>query len=355
MKTSTTNRVKLLSIMISISLCMSMVPAKAFGADASDDNNVTTELAAASIVVPFGGNAVSKTLEPDSLVTMCSQDFYFTVPSSQRVKLEVSIYFYGVKSGLWSLDKVDGSNISFGTIATEPNGVNETKYLEAGTYKFNYFISFNNKYGFMDVNFKVYSAPDYEITSPKPGTTTPTPNKPYYNFKANKKKITVAWNDSYTINYYYSTAGKLSFSSSNKKVATVNSKGITTFKGIGETKITTTQTETADFAKSSFSYILKIIPNTPYVVFTDAMKKGFNLTWISEDKKLSSGYEIRYSLKKNMKNSSKKRINKASKYQANIKCLKSKKTYYVQIRTFKKVSGKTYYSSWSKKRKVKTL
>ena len=34
--------------------------------------------------------------------------------------------------------------------------------------------------------------------------------------------------------------------------------------------------------------------------------------------------------------------------------LKGGKKYYVQVRTYKKVSGKTYYSSWSKAKAVKT-
>ena len=37
-----------------------------------------------------------------------------------------------------------------------------------------------------------------------------------------------------------------------------------------------------------------------------------------------------------------------------IKKLKAKKKYYVQVRTYKTVSGKKYYSKWSKKKTVKT-
>ena len=33
--------------------------------------------------------------------------------------------------------------------------------------------------------------------------------------------------------------------------------------------------------------------------------------------------------------------------------LKAGKKYYVQVRTYKKVGGKTYYSSWSKAKAVK--
>lgn len=34
--------------------------------------------------------------------------------------------------------------------------------------------------------------------------------------------------------------------------------------------------------------------------------------------------------------------------------LSAKKKYYVQVRTYKKASGKTYYSSWSNVKSVKT-
>ena len=37
-----------------------------------------------------------------------------------------------------------------------------------------------------------------------------------------------------------------------------------------------------------------------------------------------------------------------------IKKLKAKKKYFVQIRTFKKTDGKTYYSAWSAAKAVKT-
>ena len=48
-------------------------------------------------------------------------------------------------------------------------------------------------------------------------------------------------------------------------------------------------------------------------------------------------------------------ISKAKTTSTEIKKLKAKKTYYVRIRTFKKVKGKKYYSEWSKvlKKKIK--
>ena len=67
---------------------------------------------------------------------------------------------------------------------------------------------------------------------------------------------------------------------------------------------------------------------------------------VKAQKKQISGYQIRYSLKKNM--SKAKLVKLGKKTSKTISKLKGKKTYYVQVRTYTTVSGKTYYSEWSK-------
>lgn len=66
----------------------------------------------------------------------------------------------------------------------------------------------------------------------------------------------------------------------------------------------------------------------------------------------ASGYQIRYSLKKNMSSSKKKLISENSH---TVKKLKKGRTYYVQARAYQKdsVSGKKTYGSWSKVKTVK--
>ncbi len=64
----------------------------------------------------------------------------------------------------------------------------------------------------------------------------------------------------------------------------------------------------------------------------------------------AKGYQVRYSLKKNMKGAKTKAV-KANK--ATIKSLKSGKTYYVQARAYKTSGGKKHYGSWSAKKKIK--
>lgn len=67
-----------------------------------------------------------------------------------------------------------------------------------------------------------------------------------------------------------------------------------------------------------------------------------------------NGYQIQYSTsKKFAKGNKTKTISKNKTTSYTIKKLKKKKTYYVRIRTYKKISGKTYYSGWSSVKKVK--
>ncbi|MCD8019839.1 MAG: metallophosphoesterase family protein [Clostridiales bacterium] len=62
-----------------------------------------------------------------------------------------------------------------------------------------------------------------------------------------------------------------------------------------------------------------------------------------------TGYEITYSLKKNFSNSKTK---KTTKLTATLKNLKSKKTYYVKIRAYKKTGSTVIYGKYSKVKKV---
>ena len=66
------------------------------------------------------------------------------------------------------------------------------------------------------------------------------------------------------------------------------------------------------------------------------------------------GYQLQYSLNKNFKSGVKtKTIAKTATIKGILSGLKSKKTYYLRIRVYKKVAGKTYYSEWSNVLKAK--
>ena len=82
-------------------------------------------------------------------------------------------------------------------------------------------------------------------------------------------------------------------------------------------------------------------------------KKQMTVKW--KKQKQATGYQIRYSLKKNFKSGVKTLTVKKSKTTSKIiKKLKSKKKYYVRIRTYKKIGDQRCYSAWSKTKSVKT-
>lgn len=84
-----------------------------------------------------------------------------------------------------------------------------------------------------------------------------------------------------------------------------------------------------------------------------AKKRALVIKW--KRRKDVTGYQIQYSLKKNFKKKAKKiKIVKATTSKKTIKGLKSKKKYYVRIRSFINSYGKSYYSKWSKKKAKKT-
>ena len=81
-----------------------------------------------------------------------------------------------------------------------------------------------------------------------------------------------------------------------------------------------------------------------------AAKKGFTATIYKRSG--ITGYQIQYSLKSNFKNAKTANI-KASSTSKKVTKLKAKKKYYVRIRTYKTVGGKTFYSNWSKAKTIK--
>ena len=130
-------------------------------------------------------------------------------------------------------------------------------------------------------------------------------------------------------------------------------------KNVGSYKVTVkgkgsyTGTKTAAF---------KINPKGTSAKKLKKAKRGFTVTWKKPSKanlKQTTGYQVRWSLKKSMKGAKSKTVKATSS--AGKRCslkvtkLKGGKKYYVQVRAYKKAGGKTYYSSWSKAKAVKTV
>ena len=116
-------------------------------------------------------------------------------------------------------------------------------------------------------------------------------------------------------------------------------------KNLGSYKVTVTGTDNYKGTVTA-SYVIRPAKcKTPSV---KAGKKKMTVKW----KKLGGGsqtYQI-YVLKKGTKKAKYYTSTKTSK---TIKKLAKKKTYSVKMRSYKKISGKTYYGAWSGTKKVK--
>ena len=115
-----------------------------------------------------------------------------------------------------------------------------------------------------------------------------------------------------------------------------------------------TVTATArDQGMGSVTATYKILIKPTKIKKLKAGKKKFTIKYKKQGKKYVRGYQIRYSLKKNMKKSKVKTVWGYNKTKLTVKKLKSKKTYYVQVRTFKRIQRNYYKSEWSKVKKVR--
>lgn len=65
-----------------------------------------------------------------------------------------------------------------------------------------------------------------------------------------------------------------------------------------------------------------------------------------------NGYQLQYSVKKSFASAKKITINKADNVKKVLKSLKKGNVYYIRIRAYKKVNGKTYWSAWSSAKKA---
>ena len=143
--------------------------------------------------------------------------------------------------------------------------------------------------------------------------------------------------------------GRLTYQSSNKSGATVNSAGKVTIKKnfVGTVKITVKAAATKDYRAETKTVSIKVRPASASLTYAKSnARKKMTVKWKKNTR--ADGYQIQYATSKDFKTGKKtKRITSSAKSSAVLSSLTSGKTYYVRIRTYKKVSGKNYYSAWS--------
>ena len=141
----------------------------------------------------------------------------------------------------------------------------------------------------------------------------------------------------------------ITFSSNNKKVVTVNGEGKVSIKGCGTAKITVATVADSKYDSTKKTIKITVKPKKSTITSLASKKKTqMVLKWKKDSK--ASGYEIVYSYNGKSK---KVDVKKNGTTSATIKRLKSKKTYSVKIRAYKKVDGKKIYGDYSKVKKIK--
>lgn len=146
--------------------------------------------------------------------------------------------------------------------------------------------------------------------------------------------------------------GKLTYKSSNKKVAIINSKGKITVKGYGQTTITITAAAKGNFLKTVKKITIKVVPKKQKLKSVSSPgKKKLNISWTKD--KTVTGYEVQFSRRKDFKKETYKRTFKSKASSTKLVSVPNKRTYYVRIRSYKTVGKKKYYGAWSNLKQVK--
>lgn len=97
----------------------------------------------------------------------------------------------------------------------------------------------------------------------------------------------------------------------------------------------------------------QVIPKNATSLKAKADGTKIKVTWKKQTKE-TSGYEVQYADNKKFKKATTQKIKKNKTTSVLLKKkIKKGKTYFVRIRSFKTVSGKKIYSTWSKAKKVK--
>lgn len=144
-----------------------------------------------------------------------------------------------------------------------------------------------------------------------------------------------AYNSSFTLKP--KAKGKITYKSSNTKVATVNSKGKVKIKGTGKVTISITAKETSAYKKQTKKVTIYAVPGKRDIKKLSSGKKKLTVQWKKDNR--SDGYQVQYSTDKKFKKNVKNVV--IGKKQTTKQTIKKLKT------------GKKYYGTWSSKKTVK--
>ena len=209
--------------------------------------------------------------------------------------------------------------------------------------------------------------PNYSTTAPattKPDDTTKAddtqattaePTSADTSSSADVSNTTNATNVDVTVTTTAPTESTTNANVSSTSVSTtVAPSAVTTTVASQQTTTSVQTTNTQPTAQNVTTTKAKVSkPKSTKIKKLTSKKSAFSITW----SKVTGvkGYQIQFATDKKFKKNKKTvNVNKQKTTKKTVKKLKSKKKYYVRIRTYKVSNGKKVYSSWSKTKTVKT-
>ena len=245
------------------------------------------------------------------------------VPRIDKVTLSFakSTYNGSVKKPAVTVYDVKGNKI--------PSSQYSVKYpagrVDVGTYIIK--IEFKSGYtGTKNASFKIVAQSSSKLTAKLSASNY------HYNGKTKKPSVTVKNFSGKTVSPAYYTVQYLANS---KNVGKYKVKIV--FKG--------------NYSGTKYLYFNVNPAKTSVAKLTAGGKKlTVKLTKASS----AAGYQIQYSTSKSFKSAKTKTVTSNKTTTVTLNGLYAKKTYYVRVRSYKKVSGKTFYSSWSSYKANKT-
>lgn len=262
------------------------------------------------------------------ICSRCSEKKTEIIYFPATIQLSAETYYYDGKK---HQPKVTVKDTKGKTIAAENYVVSYSLgCVAAGSYKVS--VRFQGKYsGEMEKTFRI----NKKSQTISAGNFTKTIGNAAFSIKAKLGK----------------GDGKLSYKTSNSKIATVSSSGKATIKGVGKAEITITASETKEYKKATKKIYVTVNPKGTSISSLKSLYRG-NATVQWKKNTSVTGYQIQYSKKSNFTASKTTTIGSKNTTKKTITGLTRGYRYYVRIRTYKTVSGVKYYSAWSGKKSV---
>lgn len=184
-----------------------------------------------------------------------------------------------------------------------------------------------------------------------PSTSQPQPTKKTQTIQVSSRTV-VYKSKPFSLKAKASGNGKLTYKSSNSKIAAVSSTGKVTVKNYGKATITVKAAARGNYLAATKKISITVVPKKMKLKSVSSPgKTRIKISWVTD--KTVTGYEAQISTDKRFKKETFERWYKKSKSSYDTKGLWRKKKYYVRIRSYKKVGSKKYYGAWSSVKSIK--